>query len=87
MTNREKVEEFLNGDPDREVILYSNPSYEGALVGVTTDDRAVYSFDKMVESLMAEDNISEEEALEFIDYNTLGAYIDPKQPIVIFDIN
>lgn len=87
MTNREKVEEFLNGDPDREVILYNNPSYEGALIGITTDDRAVYSFDKMVESLMAEDNISEEEALEFIDYNTLGAYIDPKQPIVIFDIN
>lgn len=87
MTNKEKVEEFLGEDAERTVILYDNPSYEGALVGITTDDRAVYSYDKMVESLMKEDNISEEDAVEFINYNTLGAYIDPKQPIVIFDIN
>lgn len=87
MTNKEKIEEFLGEDTERTVILYDNPSYEGALVGITTDDRAVYSYDKMVESLMEEDNISEEDAIEFINYNTLGAYIDPKQPIVIFDIN
>lgn len=87
MSDKEKVEEFLNNDPERKVILFDNPSFEGALIGITTDDVAVYSYEKMVESLMKEDNISEEEAVEYIDYNTLGAYVDPKQPIVMYDIN
>lgn len=34
-----------------------------------------------------EDEISEEEAIEFIDYNTLGAFYSEKQPIVMFDID
>lgn len=87
MSDKEKVEEFLNNDPERKVILFDNPSFKGALIGITTDDVAVYSYEKMVESLMKEDNISEEEAVEYIDYNTLGAYVNPKQPIVMYDID
>ncbi len=42
-----------------EVIIFDNPSYEGALIGVTWDNQAVYDYDLMIESLMKEDNMTE----------------------------
>ena len=29
-----------------EIVIFENPSYDDALIGVTTDDRAVYDFNK-----------------------------------------
>ena len=52
-----------------DVIIFDNPSYEGALIGVTWDNQAVYDYDLMIESLMKEDNMTEEEAADFISYN------------------
>lgn len=52
-----------------DVIIFDNPSYEGALIGVTWDNQAVYDYDLMIESLMKEDNITAEEAADFINYN------------------
>lgn len=74
-----------NGFED--VILYSDPDYADAFVGITQDNRAVYSFDKMVEHLVKKDNMTKTEALEFIGYNTLGAYVSDLQPIVVFTLN
>lgn len=39
------------------------------LFGVSTEDRAIYDFDLMVESLMEEEGMTEEDAAEWIDYN------------------
>lgn len=52
-----------------DVIIFDNPSYEGALVGITWDNQAVYDYDLMIESLIKEDNMTEEEAADFISYN------------------
>ena len=51
------------------VVYFTNPSYERAFLGVSTDDRAIYDFDLMVESLMEEEGMTEEDAAEWIDYN------------------
>lgn len=51
------------------VVYFINTSYERAFLGVSTDDRAIYDFDLMVESLMEEDSMIEEDAAEWIDYN------------------
>ena len=51
----------------------TNFSYDDALIGVTSDNRAVYDYNKMVEWLMEKEGFSEEDAMEWIDYNTLGA--------------
>lgn len=67
------------------VVVFDNPSYDEALLGVSSDDRAVYDYDKMVQCLVDNENMSPEEAMEFIDYNTLRAmdyYNDG--PIVLF---
>lgn len=53
------------------VVVFSNPDYDDAIIGIDTNERAVYSFSKMVEHLMKADDISEEDAIEFIEYNTI----------------
>lgn len=45
--------------------------YDGCIIGVSHDNRAVYSRKLMVQWLMEQDKISEEEANEWIDYNTI----------------
>ncbi len=69
-----------------EILIFENYSYDDALIGVTTDDRAVYDFDKMVEWLQDLEGWTYEEAVEWIEYNTLRAlpYMGPAAPIVIY---
>lgn len=71
-----------------DVIVFENESYDDALVGVSHDGRAIYSFDKMVEWLCKKDGIDEEEAIEWIEYNTIRAipYAGEKAPIVMYDM-
>ena len=66
--NREELWEQLN---EHETIVFDNPSYGDALVGITMNGRAVYDYQKMIESLMYEEEMSYEDAVEFIDYNTI----------------
>lgn len=59
-----------------------------AIVGVTTDDRLVYSYERITECLMETDEISEEDAIEYIDYNIVGS-LNPnieESPIIIHEI-
>lgn len=65
MTDRDLLLDYGYDD----VIIFDNPSYEGALIGVTWDNQAVYDYDLMIESLMKEDNMTQEEAADFISYN------------------
>ena len=80
----DKIEELISMGYDS-LIVFDNPSFNTAIIGVSTDGRAVYDYDLMVEHLAREDNISEEEAADFIDYNTLRIipYIGEEAPIVV----
>ena len=68
-----------------ESVVFVNPDYESAIVGYTPDGRIVYRYSEMIRYLMETDSMSEEDAAEFIDYNTVGAYIE-NGPIVMYDI-
>ena len=74
-----------NGYADQEIVILKDESYDTALVGLTTDGRAVYSYDKMVEWYVSKNNCTDEEAMEWIDFNTLRAipYIGAMAPIVV----
>lgn len=50
-----------------------NYSYDDALIGVSTDNRAIYDYGKMVEWLINSEGFTEEEAVDWIDYNTIRA--------------
>lgn len=71
-----------------DVVIFDNPSYEDAFIGISEDNRAVYDYDKMAECLVNEDDMTLEDAQEFIDYNTIRslAYIG-NAPIVVYPID
>lgn len=52
-----------------DVIVFDNPSYEGALIGVTLDNQAVYDYDLMIQYLKDTENMEVDEAADFIYYN------------------
>lgn len=72
-----------------DVVIFSNPDYASAFVGVSEDNRAVYDFDKMVEYLVEKDGLTDIEAIEFIEYNTIRAlpYFGENAPIVLYPIS
>lgn len=70
-------------------IVFENPDYQNAIVGYdVVSERVVYSYDKMIECLMSDDNMSYDEAIEFIEYNTIRAcpYMGDKSPIILQNI-
>lgn len=85
MTIKEQLEKYYIEDEETSIILFDSPNYDEAFVGLTMDNRAVYDYDKMIDSLMKEDNITYDEAVEFIDFNTIRSlpYIGDKGPVII----
>lgn len=63
-------------------------SYDDALIGVSEDGRAIYDFDKMVEWLMNKEGLSDIEAVEWIETNTLRAlpYMGADAPIIMYPL-
>ena len=67
----EKLRELL-GEIAEDGLVYDNPSFDNSIIG-TADGKVVYALDSMITEMMEDENISYEEAIEFIDYNTLRA--------------
>ena len=82
-----KRRDILNEHGYEESIVFENPDYDEAIIGTDTDGRVIYSFDKMVNHLVEVDKMTYEEAVEFIEYNTLRAmpYAGPMAPIVMIN--
>lgn len=85
MTDKEKL--YENGYED--VVVFDHYDYDGAMIGVTSDNRAVYDFDKMVEYLKTNEDMSDIEAIEWIEYNTLRSlpYYGSDAPIVMYSFD
>lgn len=68
-----------------ESIVFENPDYDSAIVGVTDDGNVVYDFWKMVDHLMEHDGMEMMEAVEFIEYNAVRAlpYAGDGAPIIM----
>ena len=71
-----------------DVIIFANDDYGDALIGISEDNRAVYDYNLMVEWLITHDKITEEEAVDWIDYNTIRSlpYIGEKAPIIVYPL-
>lgn len=66
-----------------DVIVFENEDYEGCIIGVTTNNEAVYSKRRMIEWYVEKNHCSEEEALEWIEYNTEGSIGFEGSPIIL----
>lgn len=69
-----------------DVVVFENPDYDSAIVGVSSDDRVIYDYDAMVKCLMLEDDMTYEDAADFIDYNTVRSlpYAGENGPIILY---
>ena len=79
---------LAEGYISEDALRFENPSFNNSIVVVDYDGRLIYDYDLMVEELMKQDDMSGEEAIDFISYNTLRSldYItDKKKPIVIME--
>jgi hypothetical protein len=85
---RQSQEELL------EHIQYNFPDsmladgYNSAIIGVAggfDSGRVVYSVKKMVEVCMKELSVDADEAIEWLEYNTFGAFIGEYTPIYVDD--
>jgi len=67
------------------VALYAD-GFEDALIGVGyqfNTQLAVYDWDKCITILMERDQISLEEAVEFMDFNVTGAWVGNNTPVFV----
>lgn len=88
LKTEEDVKELITDYEYEDVIVFSNPDYASAFVGISEDNRAIYDYDKMVEFLIKEYDITDIEAVEFIDFNTIRAlpYIGEGAPIIMHNL-
>lgn len=80
------TKEWIEYEGYEDVIVFENPSYNDAFIGVTNDNRAVYDYDKMIEWLITNEDLDYDEAADFISYNS-SFYYGEGYPIIIFSKN
>lgn len=69
-------------------VVFENPSYETAIVGYDIHSkRIIYDYNLMIYYLVVNEQMTEEEAAEFIDFNTIRSldYIE-NAPIILYEI-
>ena len=78
------VNEIREALPDGVKIL-DNPSFDNSIIGVASGSGSViYSYDKMVEEFMKDNNVRDIDAIDWIEYNTIRAlpYMGENAPII-----
>lgn len=81
----EDLKEYLMEQCFADTVVLECPSYISAVVGISTDGRLIYSRDLMVRYLCKQQGMTELDAEEFIDFNTVGALpnMGEKAPIIM----
>ena len=70
------------------IVLEPQSTFNQAIIGSDPDGRLVYSSNKIMRAFMSEDGMSEEEAIEYFEYNTLGTIQpmdNPDKPLFVYD--
>lgn len=79
---RDKLVE-LTGD---EELLFAD-GFDDAIIGVDAkDNRVIYSYGLILEQLMLQ-GMEYDEAVEYADFNILGAYVGERTPIYMYEVD
>jgi hypothetical protein len=81
------IASFIEGicEPD-EVLLADG--FESAFIGVCrrfSCNCALYDYQKCVDILVSRDKMEYDDAMEYMDYNVLGAYVGRNTPIFLME--
>ena len=79
------AEERLLNNGYEDVVYLVNESYDDALIGVSDCGRAIYDYDLMIKWLMNKYNWTEEDSIEWVEYNTIRSlpYMGENAPIIM----
>lgn len=81
----EKTKQLLSDWNLDDAVIFENPSYETAIVGYDVhSNRIIYDYELMIDYLVENEQMNEDESVEFIDYNTIRSldYIE-NHPIIL----
>ncbi len=69
-------------------VILDDSSYDNSIIGTTIDGGVIYSLERMVEEYMSDNDCTEEEALDWIDYNTVRAipYLPDPKPMIVSEV-
>lgn len=85
--NREQIDRHLKNIGESTLLM---DGFDEACIGfsqrINEPMLAVYSYQKMVDTLIERDGMDYEEATEYIDYNCLGAWIGKQTPLIVMPI-
>ena len=74
-------ETLINEQADNAIIL---DGFDDAILGIVNEfgngPRILYSTEKIIQTLRDRDGMSEEEAIEYYDFNILGMYAGEQNP-------
>jgi hypothetical protein len=80
-------EQIIEHYSDTELILFAD-GLDEAIIGFDPNSwQVVYSRTKVIKILQERDEMSEEEAIEFAEYNIFGAYVGDRTPVWAEDFN
>lgn len=73
---------------ETETILFRDPDYVMAIIGVTEDNEIVYDYQLMIEHLIKYEDMGYDDAADWINYNTIRSipYIQGRKPVIMHKI-
>ena len=85
---KEIIRELIPDDNEnKDIIVLEGDEYADSAIGLSEDNHIVYDYEKMIESLMKQNNWTDTEAIEWIDFNLLGSiksmHSHGKEPIIL----
>jgi len=77
------IDEIIDINPEAMLADGFDEAILGVCVQFGSEPVAAYDFNKCVEILMERDGMEREEAIDFINFNVVGAYVGLNTPVFI----
>ena len=80
-TPREQIDQFAD---ENEVELLTADGFDDAIIGIGRQFNkhvVVYDTDVVIQTLITRDNMTLDDAMEFFEYNIVGAYVGENTPM------
>lgn len=85
--NRKEISEYLEERGETAVLADGlDDAFMGFSQRINEPLLAVYSLKKIIEILVERDGMSYEDAIEYADFNILGAWVGPQTPIFVYPV-
>lgn len=70
---RQAIKDYLEGTDDEDFEFYFADGFDDAIIGYDSQTKKIiYSYSQMIQVMMTRDHSTQEEAVEYIDYNFFG---------------